>query len=258
MKTLDGVELAGFIMERQAHTVRSLRQSCGIIPKLVIVRTISGQSLFNLTLPLSRYGAEIGVSIEVLDIEQAELLITIGALNQDDSVRGIIIESLPPGSINTAETPYAVAADKDVGGQGSNSLFDTPFAVAVNWLLTGYNIDLRGKKLVIVATDGCAGQLLANMWRSSGLDVTVTEAVVAELTKEADILVISSPKSGYVTSEMIKSGVVIVDVNDSGAVALDVQGLKDVTIATGSTGIFPLEVCAVVDNLLRCASAKTT
>jgi 5,10-methylene-tetrahydrofolate dehydrogenase/methenyl tetrahydrofolate cyclohydrolase len=40
MKLLNGKELAGYIKERQAHDVRSLRQAHGIQPKLAIVVTV--------------------------------------------------------------------------------------------------------------------------------------------------------------------------------------------------------------------------
>jgi methylenetetrahydrofolate dehydrogenase (NADP+)/methenyltetrahydrofolate cyclohydrolase len=40
MRILDGLELRGYIEERQAKQVRALRQSWRVIPKLAIIQTI--------------------------------------------------------------------------------------------------------------------------------------------------------------------------------------------------------------------------
>lgn len=263
MKLLNGRELSGFIKERQAHEVRALRQAHGVAPKLAIIRTNPDPVVDSYMKLKQDYGADILVDVDVHTIEQTEALERIAQLNADPSVHGIIVQIPLPHPSQTTEVLNAVSAEKDVDGLAEKTSFDPATPMAINWLLAGYNVELRGKNVVIVGHGRLVGKPLANIWRNSGIDVTVADKSVADLpdiTRQADILVCATGVPGLIKRDMIKGGVVIVDAGvatDSnglvGDVAPEVRELDDITITPEKGGVGPLTVCALFDNVIRSA-----
>lgn len=261
MKILNGLELAGFIKERQAHEVRSLRQSDGVTPKLAIVRTNPDPVVDSYMKLKQAYGADIDIEVEVHTIEQSEILEKITLLNDDETVHGIIVQIPLPDPAQTTEVLDAVSTKKDVDGLAANSTFDPATPMAINWLLAGYNVDLRGKKLVIVGNGRLVGKPLAGMWRQSDLEVDVADKStqnLAELTREADVLICATGEPSLVTADMVKPDAVIVDAGVAtdnnglvGDVAPDVRELPNITITPEKGGVGPLTVCALFDNVIR-------
>jgi methylenetetrahydrofolate dehydrogenase (NADP+) / methenyltetrahydrofolate cyclohydrolase len=261
MKLLSGSEIAGFIKERQAQQVRNLRQEYKTTPRLAIVRTNPDPVVDSYMKLKQSYGTDIGVEVDVHTIEQREALNLIEKLNKDESVHGIIVQIPLPDKSQTTEVLNAVSATKDVDGLGVNTAFDPATPMAINWLLAGYNINLPGKKIVIVGHGRLVGKPLAKLWRDSELDVVVTDRSTADLaatTKQADVLVCATGAAGLITKDMVKPDAVIVDAGVAtdkngltGDVAADVRELPDITITPEKGGVGPLTVCALFDNVIR-------
>lgn len=140
--------------------------------------------------------------------------------------------------------------------------------MAINWLLAGYNVDLKGKKIVIVGEGRLVGAPLAHMWRNSGFDVTVVSEPTDELAsivQTADIVVTATGVAGLITSDMLRPDTVVVDAGTSsedgrivGDVADDVRERHDLTITPQKGGVGPLTICALFDNVIRSARAVAT
>ncbi|MEO8863331.1 MAG: tetrahydrofolate dehydrogenase/cyclohydrolase catalytic domain-containing protein, partial [Candidatus Saccharimonadales bacterium] len=166
MRLLNGRELAEFIMERQAHQVRALRQSHAVAPKLAIIRTNPNPIVDSYMKLKQDYGADLLVDVDVHTIDQSAALTTIAELNDDPSVHGIIVQIPLPDPAQTSDILNAVAAAKDVDGLAEHTSFDPATPLAVNWLLAGYNIDLAPpKKLVIVGHGRLVGKPLVRIWK---------------------------------------------------------------------------------------------
>ncbi len=265
-KLLNGRELADFIKERQAKAVRNLRQEHKIVPKLAIIRTNPDPVVDSYMKLKQSYGEDILVEVEVHTIDQAEALKRISELNTDDSVHGIIVQIPLPDPSQTDDILQAVSVDKDVDGLAPKSKFDPATPMAINWLLAGYNVELAGKNILIVGQGRLVGRPLADIWLSSGLNVTTADRKTANLsqfTKEADILVCATGVPGLIKADMIKPGAVIVDAGvatDSnglvGDVALEVRELPGITITPEKGGVGPLTVSALFDNVLRAARER--
>jgi methylenetetrahydrofolate dehydrogenase (NADP+)/methenyltetrahydrofolate cyclohydrolase len=263
MKTLNGAELAGYIKERQAKVVRGLRQSKNITPKLAIIRTNPDPVVDTYMRLKTSYGDDIGVAVDVHTIDQAEALQRIEQLNNDDSVHGIIVQIPLPDPSQTDDILNAVTPKKDVDGLSQNPVFDAPTPTAINWLLTGYSIDLPGKNIVVVGHGRLVGGPLVKMWQASGLKVTPVDrstSDLGEVIKEADILVSAAGSPGLITNNMVKNGAVVVDAGVStdsnglaGDVAADVRQRQDITITPENGGVGPLTVCALFENVIRAA-----
>lgn len=263
MKTLNGRELAGFIKERQAAQVRSLKQSRGIQPKLAIIRTNPDPVVDTYMRLKSQYGEDIGIAVDVHTIDQAHTRERISQLNGDVSTSGIIVQIPLPDPKETDEVLNTVAPEKDVDGLAVQTQFDAPTPMAINWLLAGYNIELRGKHIVIVGHGRLVGSPLARIWEASDYDVFVADKSTPDLasqTLRADVLITATGRPGIIKSDMVKEGAIVVDAGVStdsngliGDVAADVRQRSDITITPENGGVGPLTVCALFDNVLRAA-----
>lgn len=268
MKLLNGKELAEFVKERQAQQVRALRQADGVIPKLAIIRTNPNPVVDSYMNLKQNYGADINVDVDVLTIDQADAIAAIERLNKDSSVHGIIVQIPLPNPKQTTEVLNTIIASKDVDGLAEDSLFDAATPMSINWLLAGYNINLPGKKIVIVGHGRLVGRPLAKLWNSSSLDITVADKSVdslTEITKQADIIVSATGVPGLIKANMIKPTAIVVDAGVAtdknglvGDVATDVRELSDIVITPVKGGVGPLTICALFDNVIRAARSFAT
>lgn len=263
MRVLNGSDLAGFIKERQAHQVRGLIQAYGVTPHLAIVQTVHTPVIDTYVGLKKKYGADIQITVTPHVIEQSEALETIKKLNADTTVHGIIVQLPVADPAQTDELVAAVAPEKDVDGLGKSPAFEPATPTAVNWLLAGYNVELRQKNIVIVGQGRLVGVPLTTLFRESGLDVQTADAStddLAALTRQADILITATGRPGLITSDMIKPNAVVVDAGvatDAGKIvgdlAADVRERNDLTITPQKGGVGPLTVCSLFENVIQAA-----
>jgi len=268
MRTLDGKELVGFMQERQARQVRALRQASHVFPKLAIIQT-TDNSVIDVYVRLKQeYGEEILIEVEVRKIEQSELMNTIGQLNDDATVHGIIIQLPLADPAQTDEAVNAVLPAKDVDGLGEHATYTPATAMAIDWLLAGYNVELRNKTIAIVGNGRLVGAPLAKLWRTNGLEVNVyddTTDNLGDAVREAAIVVTATGVPGLITSQMLQPGAAVVDAGTAseggkivGDIADDVRERNDLTITPVKGGVGPLTITALFDNVIQAASATIT
>ncbi len=268
MKLLNGAELADYIEERQAKQVRALRQTWHVFPKLAIIQTID-DPVINMYVRLkTKYGKEILVDVETHHVTENEAVSLIKDLNEDESIHGIIVQLPLNDPSKTDELISLVSPAKDVDALGGEAQFDAATPLAINWLLAGYNVDLKNKNIVLVGEGRLVGAPLAKMWRNSGHTVTVVSEPTEELgsiVREADIVVTATGNPGVITSEMLRPETVVVDAGTSsengkivGDVAADVRDRHDLTITPEKGGVGPLTISALFDNVIRSARTIAT
>lgn len=266
MKLLNGKELAGYIKERQAHEVRGLRQAHHVSPKLAIVLTVDNPVIEVYVHLKQRYGADILIDVDVHRVKQAEVPSLLERLNRDAAVHGIIVQ-LPledPGQ--TEELVNMVAPEKDVDALGGKAQFDPATPMAILWLLSGYNVDLQGKKVLLIGRGKLVGAPLERIFKNSGIDVTVADRKTVDLkqeTLEADIIITATGSPAILYPDMIKPGAVVVDAGVAsedgktvGDVAPEMYERDDLTITPAKGGVGPLTVCALFENVIRAARAQ--
>lgn len=267
MKLLDGKEIAEFIKARQIRQVRALRQAEHIIPKLAIVKTVDTPVIDMYVRLKKRYGEDILVETEIFTVTMDDVNDALDNLNNDDEICGIIVQLPLADETQTADVVGRIAAKKDIDGMtGKSDTLDPATAMAINWLLAAYNVDLKGKKLAIVGRGRLVGEPLEHMWRHSGLDVTTFEKDDGKNLSELidyDVIVTATGVAGLITSDMVKTNAVVVDAGTAseggvivGDVAADVRERKDITITPVKGGVGPLTVAALFDNVIRAARAN--
>ncbi|HSW37720.1 MAG TPA: bifunctional 5,10-methylenetetrahydrofolate dehydrogenase/5,10-methenyltetrahydrofolate cyclohydrolase [Candidatus Saccharimonadales bacterium] len=266
MKLLNGKELAGYIKERQAGEVRSLRQAHQVFPKLAIVVTVDNPVIDTYVRLKKQYGADILIDVDIHQVKQSEVAKLLNKLNNDSSVHGIIVQLPLEDPAQTEELVSLVDPAKDVDGLGKDSKFEPATPMAILWLLSGYNVDLQGKKVLLVGRGKLVGAPLERMLKASGINVEVADRKIKDLsvhTKAADVIITATGSPGILHADMVKSGAVVVDAGTAsesgkirGDVADDMYERDDLTITPLKGGVGPLTVCALFENVIRTARKK--
>ena len=258
MRELNGLELAGFIKERQAKQVRALRQAWHINPRLAIITDVENPVIETYMRLKQRYGADILIDVEIHRVPAGGALEVIQELNNRDDVQGIILQLPISNSDQTDELLESIREDKDVDGLRKKAIFQAATPTAISWLLAGYGVDLKNKKVAIVGRGRLVGEPLEKMWLKSGVDVAVFEKGddLSQLTNY-DIIVSATGVPGLIKSQMIKTKAVVVDAGTAsengkivGDVSEDVRQHTDVIITPKKGGVGPLTVSALFDNVI--------
>lgn len=266
MKFLNGAELRDFIKERQAKQVRALRQSWRVFPKLVIFYAGDNKVTETYMRLKKQYADDILVDVDIVEITPKNIISKIEQTNNDKNVHGIIVQ-LPLDKKqewgDVEEILSYIKPEKDVDGLNSESnIYFSATAQAIDWLLVGYNIDLKNKKIAIVGDGKLVGNPLASMWLKSGYNVmTFNEENSNEMQKTLhnyDVVVSAVGKPALIKSEMLKKNCVVVDAGtstDGGKVVGDLaeevrEDRKDLTVTPKIGGVGPLTIASLIDNVI--------
>jgi methylenetetrahydrofolate dehydrogenase (NADP+)/methenyltetrahydrofolate cyclohydrolase len=263
MKILNGLELLGGIKERQRRHAVLIQDSKGITPRVAIVQMGEHHVINKYAILKSAYGKDRGVKVDIYNTTSANILQKIASLNQDDKVHGIIIQLPLADPTVTDEALKAVKPVKDIDGLGGNSKYTPATVMAINWLLAGYDISLKGKKIAIIGKGKLVGAPLAKLWKNAGYDVAVCDTKTHDLAavlRTANVIVTATGVPGLVTSDMIQTNTVVIDAGTAfkdgkivGDLADDVRERQDLTITPITGGVGPLTVAALFENVITAA-----
>lgn len=266
VKILSGTELVSYIKERQAHQVRALRQAWKVFPKLVIIKNKESSQVIETYVRMKRrYGDDILIETVVESIDDCDMISAIEKYNKDETVHGIIVQ-LPIGDPSkTDDIVNTISPEKDVDGLGKNANFHSATATAIDWLLAGYNVDLKTKKITIVGNGRLVGAPLVELWKKCGYDVTVltkASSKIEPILKKSKVIVSATGCPRLIKKEMVSQGTVVVDAgtaSENGVIVGDVdpavRDIKDVVITPEKGGVGPLTIAALFDNVINSAQS---
>ena len=158
------------------------------------------------------------------DVSQEHLRSVIHALNADDRVDGILVQLPLPDGFDAVALLHEIAPHKDADGlhalnlghlvRGEPGLRScTPGGVMR--LLEEYQLNVRGKKAVVVGRSILVGKPLALMLLEADATVTISHSRTPDLAavcREADILVAAVGRTQTIAADMVKPGAVVIDV----------------------------------------------
>lgn len=264
-KLLSGTELVGYIKERQARQVRALRQAQHILPRIIIIKSTHASEVIDTYVRMKRrYGDDILIETIVETLEDDAMITAIKAYNADDAVHGIIVQLPIDDVTKTNDIIESIAPEKDIDGLGQAAHYDSATAVAVNWLLAGYAVDLKAKRIALVGRGKLVGAPLEKMWRQGGYDVTVVDKShpdMAGVLRESDIIVTATGVPRLITSDLVPIGATVIDAgtaSEDGGIVGDVdpavRDRDDIKITPEKGGVGPLTIAALFDNVIRSAT----
>lgn len=202
------------------------------------------------------------------DTTEEELLELIEKLNEDDSVRGILVQLPLPKSISEDKVLMAISPRKDVDGfhpmnvgnlciGRKGFLSCTPAGVIE--LLKRYNIEIAGKECVVVGRSNIVGKPMSILLLRENGTVTITHSRtkdLKEVCKRADILVAALGKPKFITDDYVKDGAVVIDVgihrNENNKLCGDVDFEKVAPKCSAITpvpgGVGPMTIAMLMKN----------
>ncbi|MBQ3982416.1 MAG: bifunctional methylenetetrahydrofolate dehydrogenase/methenyltetrahydrofolate cyclohydrolase FolD [Bacteroidales bacterium] len=230
VQLLDGKATALQIKEEIANEVRQLTAKGMRPPHLAAVIVGNDGASQTYVANKEKSSHEVGFTSSVYrfseNTTEEELLRSIEFLNNDPDIDGFIVQLPLPKHINEQHVINAISPDKDVDGftpinigrmvLGEDSYVPaTPMGICT--LLKRYNVETAGKHCVVLGRSNIVGTPIANLLSRKGFDCTVTichskTKNLAEITRQADILIAAIGKPEFVTADMVKEGAVLVDV----------------------------------------------
>lgn len=287
---LDGKAVALQIQAEIAQEVAQFKQQHDVVPCLVAVlvgdNPASEVYVRNKQKTCEKVGMTSRLERLASTAQPQDLLNLIAKLNADPTVHGILVQLPLPHGWDTNQVLDAVAPAKDVDAFGPENvglicqgrprfLPCTPHGVLQ--LLARYNIEVSGKHAVIVGRSDIVGKPLAMllMQRSGPVGEKVANATVtvchsqtknlAEITQQADILIVAIGKAQAITALHVRPGAVVIDVGinrtEQGIVGdVDFDAVKSIASAVTPVpgGVGPLTIAMLLKNTLTAAKQQST
>ena len=286
-KILDGAALAREVRAEVAAGVLEMRQKHGVTPGLAVVLAGDDPASVIYVRNKGRACAEAGMFSKAFQLPatatQAELLELVATLNADPRFHGILVQLPLSPQIDETAVISSLSPTKDVDGlhpanlgrllQGNPDFIPaTPAGIQQILLRNGY--DPAGQHVVICGRSNIVGKPLATLLlqRRAGSNATVTvthtrTANLAEITRQADILVAAIGQPRTITADMVKEGAVVIDVGINrvddpsrrrgyrlvGDVDFEPVSAKAAAITPVPGGVGPMTIAMLLVNTLTAA-----
>ena len=287
---ISGTQVAEEIRAELKKQVEELKQKKGVTPKLVMVRVGEDPASISYVSAKSKASEELGIISDTIvypeDTKEEVLLSKVEELNKDPLVDGILVQLPLPKHINTDKVLNAINPEKDIDGfhpvNVGKLLIGEPFFIpctahgAVELMVRSGNSP-EGKHVVICGRSNIVGKPLMAMLvqKKPRANATVTVCHtgtknLAEITRQADILVAAMGAPKIITADMVKEGVVVIDVGvnripdatkKSGFRLVgdtDFEAIKEKATAITPVpgGVGPMTVTMLMMNTIRAAERR--
>lgn len=295
---LDGKALAQRVRAQVGERARTFASAHGRAPGLTVILVGEDHASQVYVRNKARAAAEAGLTGDIIrlpaETPQETIAARIHALNEDETVDGILLQLPLPAPLAAEPLVQAIAPAKDVDGftyaaagrvflgtrrTGGASISHTPctplgcmrlIAEAeqqLGRLDEGRPLDLSGRRAVVIGRSATVGLPLAALLVHANATVTLAHSRTSDLAatcREADILAAAVGRAGLVRGDWVKSGAVVIDVGinraaDGGLVG-DVAFDEAKTIAAAITpvpgGVGPMTVACLLSNTVDAAEAR--
>ena len=272
---IDGREVAKKWKENAAQRAQALTKK-GVTPHLAVI--VAGDNPASQVYVHNKENAclRAGIRSTILRLPesctQEELEGAVAARNADQSVHGILVQLPLPKGLDEARVLALIDPEKDVDGfhaMNTGKLMSgqpgfvpcTPLGVMK--LLESYNIPTRGRHAVVIGRSNIVGKPMAMLLLAADATVTVCHSKtenLADITRQADILVAAVGRANFVTGDMIKPGATVIDVGINrvdGALVGDVNAEEAAQKAACLTpvpgGVGQMTIAMLLSNTLDAA-----
>ena len=228
MKLINGKEIAAAVREELKADCATFVAKHGYAPGLAVVIVGEDPASQIYVRNKARACEEVGFCSEVhrlpAETEQAALNALIDRLNANSRIHGILVQLPLPAHLDAEEVTLRIDPRKDVDAfhpfnVGRILLGDPIFLpctpAGVMELLRRSGIDPSGKRCVVIGRSNIVGKPMAMLLLAANGTVTVCHSRtvgLADITREADILVSAVGRANFVTADMVKPGAVVIDV----------------------------------------------
>ncbi|AIE86835.1 bifunctional 5,10-methylenetetrahydrofolate dehydrogenase/5,10-methenyltetrahydrofolate cyclohydrolase [Fimbriimonas ginsengisoli] len=279
---LDGLALSKETRARLKERVDAL-VARGVTPRLDVLVAAQDPASVKYVQMKRKWCAQVGIVGESYEItettSQADLIGKIRELNADPHVHGILLQHPLPGHLDENMALMELGAEKDVDGITPQSLgrlvadlpgFRCATPLGIIRLLEHYGIETVGKRAVVIGRSIILGKPAALMLLQKNATVTIAHSRtqnLADICREADIVVAAVGRPEMVAGDWIKPGAVVVDAGynrvegrkgDVGDVAFESASQVAGWITPVPGGVGPMTVASLLSNCVEAAEATIT
>lgn len=275
-KILSGKEVSARIKEKLKAEAAALTEK-GVTPGLAVVIVGNDPASKVYVGRKEAMCAELGMYSEKYalpeDTAQSELLALIEKLNSDPNIHGILVQLPLPEPLDEKAVIAAIAPQKDVDAfhpvnVGKIMIGDYDFVpctpAGIMELIAESGVEVEGKNCVVIGRSNIVGKPMSMLLLHKNGTVTICHSRtknLAEITRNADILVAAVGRAHFVTADMVKPGAVVIDVGmnrlEDGKLAGDVDFDAVEPIAAAITpvpgGVGPMTISMLMRNTLTAA-----
>jgi len=277
---IDGKVVSQSVRDEVAELASKLKQDTGIVPGLAAV-LVGDDAASEIYVRNKRKACEkVGIYSEEhklpAETTEEQLLGLVNKLNEDTKIHGILVQLPLPGHIDETKILRTVSPLKDVDGfhpynvgllVEGNPRFVSCTPGGIIKMLDFYNIDIKGKDVVVVGRSNIVGKPVSMLLLHRHGTVTICHSRTKDLkavTGRADILVAAIGRANFITADMVKDGAVVIDVGinrkDDGKLTGDVDfeavSEKASFITPVPGGVGPMTIAMLLYNTYL--SAKST
>ncbi len=225
---LKGAEAAKALTEKLAARAADLKAK-GVEPCLAIVRVGERDDDLSYERGAMKRCEKVGIAVKNVvlpaDVSQEALIAEIEKINADDSIHGVLLFRPLPKHINDEAVRKSLAPAKDMDGITDGSLgavyagtkdgYAPCTAASCVEILKHYEIPISGKRVVVIGRSLVIGKPVSMLLLAENATVTICHSRsqnLADICKEADILVVAAGKAGMVTKDFVRPGQTVLDV----------------------------------------------
>lgn len=274
---ISGKDLAKKIKEEIAGKVPGLVEKYGRAPHLAVILVGEDPASQSYVKSKGKDAEQVGFKSTTIRLpestSESELLEVISGLNADPEVDGVLVQLPVPKHIDSDHVIEAIAHEKDVDGfhpANVASLWQKRACVypctpkGIIRMLDEAGVQIEGKRAVVIGRSNIVGLPMAKMLLDRNATVTIAHsrtANLAEVTRQADILIAAVGRLRFVTADMVAPGAVVIDVGvnrdpATGKLAGDVDYDSVAPIASVITpvpgGVGPMTRACLMENTLEC------
>ena len=270
---LDGKKLATLVEADLAERVAKIKertQQTPILATILVGDDPSSATYVKMKGNACRRVGMDSISVTLPSTTTTEsLLAEIATLNANPNVHGILLQHPVPHQIDERACFDAINLAKDVDGVtclgfGRMSMGEQAYGSAtpqgIMTLLNHYQIPLEGKHAVVVGRSAILGKPMAMMLLAANATVTICHSRtqnLAELIKQADIVVGAVGKPQFIKSEWIKDGAVVVDAGYHAGGVGDIELAGIIERASAYTpvpgGVGPMTIATLMTQTVMAA-----
>jgi len=273
MLILDGKMTAATIRGELRGQAAALRARHGRAPGLVVILVGDNPASQIYVRNKERAGEDVGIASRCIrrpaDIPQAQLEDTILILNRDPDIDGILLQLPLPKGLDSQRCLELIDPSKDVDGFHPMNMGRLTLGLpclrsctpaGIMSLLARYDLNVAGKKVVVIGRSNIVGKPLALMLLQKNATVTICHSKTNDLRSEvsgADFVFAAVGIPKFVTADMVKPGAVVIDVGinrtERGLVGdCDFAGLQGVASAMTPVpgGVGPMTIAQLLVNTL--------
>ncbi|MCH7704848.1 MAG: bifunctional 5,10-methylenetetrahydrofolate dehydrogenase/5,10-methenyltetrahydrofolate cyclohydrolase [Planctomycetes bacterium] len=273
---MNGRPIAKRMRGASAERVGRLRDATGVTPALATVLVGDDPGSATYVRMKRKRSEEVGIESLLVQLPRTasteQVVAEVVRLAGDARVHGILVQHPVPKPIDRRAVFEAVPIEKDVDGVTSATLgrvilgmpaFKSCTPAGIMRLLKEYDVPLVGTRAVVIGRSPILGRPMASMLINAHATVTLCHSHtrdLADLVRDADVLIAAVGKPRFVKGDWIKKGAVVIDAGynsgNVGDVDFDAATRRASLITPVPGGVGPMTIAVLIEQTVEAAERQ--